>query len=165
MEKRFSKELAEFFKTYPQEQECVLVGDGQIFTKKALSYARMHAKNSGQKMITVTRSGAVSGTELASEGGDDSNKSAAPATTELPNISRFNKAQLIDYAAKIGLELPDEQKALTNTQLRDLINAKLESPAVEDESENGSEGADQGEGAEGGTEGEDKEFTPTNTEE
>ena len=103
MKNKFKHRLEEFFQTYPQEAHCILFSDGQIFTMKNKGYAMQYHEQSGNAYEEVSQ------TELA-----NLKAVVAKQTNEVVgdkiDFEELTKQQLVDYAAKQGLELSVKEK-------------------------------------------------------
>lgn len=149
---KYSKELAYFFEKYPNETECILTADGQIFQMKASVWAKRHAQQNDLKYDTITRDG-----------------TATPATNvegSNHDVDNMNYNELLKFAK--DKEIPLSAAKPKKDKLIEEIKFFLNKDFNPDDLEEGEEGSEDEEGTK--TEGADGsenegEFTPTNTEE
>jgi len=99
MKNKFQEKLEEFFATYPNEDSCILVGNGTIFTKKNKQYAQRHANDVGEELEVVFR-----------PGNEPEKKDVEPvATIEIhtqESLSALKKDEVMAIGETMGIELP-----------------------------------------------------------
>lgn len=96
MKEKHLERLKEFFSVYPNESECILFSDGQIFTKKNTGYAKQFENQSGLKNEIVTRvefEGIISGDNSDTE------------NSEQKNLKDLTKKELVALGETLGLTL------------------------------------------------------------
>lgn len=99
MKNKFQAKLEEFFATYPNENSCILVGNGTIFTKKNKQYAERHANDVGEQWEEAFR-----------PGNEPEKKDVEPvATIEIhtqESLSDLKKDEVMSIGKPMGIELP-----------------------------------------------------------
>ncbi|MBN9293743.1 MAG: hypothetical protein J0G96_07180 [Flavobacteriia bacterium] len=128
MKKEHISRLEEFFKVYPEETECILFADGQIFTRKNEGYANQFHQQSGLKFETVKKS------EIESE------TKVLPLVKEGDLSAKTNK-ELAEFGKTLGLDLnPKSKKAELLQAIADASKPQSDDPAAtEEETEDVSE--------------------------
>lgn len=143
--------LENFFKNYPNADECALTSDGQIFEKKAAIWAQRHADLNGLKVELVKKSDLklvyITVKLIPAE--------AEHTDVVSPNISKFNKTQLIEFAKENDIEIDE---TATNKMMKEQIQAYLDAPVTPADLNPSVESTETEDSEESGD-----EFTPTNS--